>query len=85
MAALIPTPAILDLATYTKPYVTPRALADYLGLSYRTIYHHIDKGTIQAVKIGGTLKIPLVEARKFASGTPARPALDADAPSAVCD
>lgn len=65
------TTPIKDLATHPKPFVTIEALAEYLEVSPRTLYHHIEKGSLKANKVGGLLKIPLEEARRFAS-VPAR-------------
>lgn len=69
----------IDLDTYAKPYVRLQDLAGLLGISPRTVYHHIEKGTLKAVKIGGLLRIPIAEARKYAAGTP-RPPNDPDGP-----
>jgi len=60
---------IADLSTHPRPYVGIEALADYLEISPRTVYHHIERGLLQAVKIGGSLKIPLSAAQSYASGS----------------
>jgi len=65
MAKTLP---ITDLATHPKPHVSIDALAEYLEISPRTVYHHIERGKLQAVKVGGVLRIPLDEARRYASG-----------------
>ncbi|AWB43416.1 transcriptional regulator [Paenibacillus sp. CAA11] len=36
-----------------------------LGLSYNTVYRLINNGTINAVKIGGSIRIPQAALRKF--------------------
>ncbi|OBY76512.1 hypothetical protein BBG47_26680 [Paenibacillus sp. KS1] len=36
-----------------------------LGLSYNTVYRLINYGTINAVKIGGSIRIPQAALRKF--------------------
>lgn len=69
---LVMATPIKDLATHPRPFVSIGALAEYLEISPRTVYHHIEKGTLKANKIGGRLKIPLEEAQRFAS-VPARP------------
>ena len=57
---------IRDLRTYRKPFVTPDQLADYVGVTRRTIYHHIEKGALRVVKIGRLVRIPSAEARRYA-------------------
>lgn len=60
------TRKIDDLATYPRKFVTPMQLADYVAVSRRTIYHHIEKGALRAVKIGGMVRIPIKDARAYA-------------------
>lgn len=38
---------------------------EILGLSYNTVYRLTNNGTIHAVKIGGSLRIPQGQLRKF--------------------
>lgn len=38
---------------------------EVLGLSYNTIYRLINNGTINATKIGGSIRIPQAALRKF--------------------
>lgn len=57
---------LIDLATHPHKYVRPRDLAVYCVVSLRTIYHHIDKGALHAVRIGGVLRIPIESARAYA-------------------
>lgn len=64
-------PPIDDLATYSKKYVTPAQLAAYVGITRRTIYHHIDKGALRVVHIGGVIRIRIRDARTYA-GEPVR-------------
>lgn len=59
-------PPIENLATYRKRYVTPAQLADYVCITRRTIYHHIDKGAIRVVHVGGALRIRTTDARRYA-------------------
>jgi excisionase family DNA binding protein len=65
------TEPIKDLETYPKQLLTLEAFADYLQVSPSTLYRHINKGSLAAVKVGGLLRIPIEEARRFAS-IPAR-------------
>jgi excisionase family DNA binding protein len=60
---------IVDLKTHPKPFVTVAELIDYTEVPKRTMYHHIEKGVLKAVKIGGCLKIPIEEARRYVKGT----------------
>lgn len=72
---------IKDLDTHPKPFVTVAEFIAYTEIPRRTMYHHIEHGKLKAVKMGGTLKIPIAEARRFVA-VPARPDLDTD-PKAV--
>lgn len=38
---------------------------EMLGLSYNTVYRLINNGTIKAVKIGGSIRIPQAALRMF--------------------
>lgn len=38
---------------------------EVLGLSYNTVYRLTHSGTIHAVKIGGSIRIPQASLRKF--------------------
>lgn len=60
------TVPIRDLATWPHPTVRPRQLADYLGISRRTIYRHIETGVLRTVKRGGLRLIRLADARAYA-------------------
>lgn len=60
---------ITDLTTHPKPFVTVAELMDYTEVPRRTMYHHIEKGVLKAIKIGGCLKIPIDEARRYVRGS----------------
>lgn len=60
-------PEILSLATYRKKFVRPLQLARYTGVPERTIYHHIEKGALPALKRGGLLVIRIEVAREYAA------------------
>lgn len=63
------TQPITDLSTFSGKYVTPMQLAVYVGVTRRTIYHHIEKGALRAVPLGDSqrvLRIPIAEARRYA-------------------
>ncbi|MBW2645109.1 MAG: helix-turn-helix domain-containing protein [Deltaproteobacteria bacterium] len=47
-----------------KPLLRPDEVADYWSVAVSTIYSWIDQGVIQAVKKGGTIRIPREEALK---------------------
>jgi excisionase family DNA binding protein len=66
MAGRPATRAIPDLRTYRKRFVTPIQLAEYVGVTRRTIYTHIEKGALPAKKIGGVIRIPTSAAREYA-------------------
>jgi excisionase family DNA binding protein len=61
----MPHEPIGDLRTCSRRYLSPLQLAEYAGVARRTIYHHIDKGALRAVKVGGVLRIPIREARRY--------------------
>lgn len=56
---------IKDLQTYPKKYVSPMQLAEYIGVTRRTIYHHIEKGALGAVRRMGVVRIHVAEARRY--------------------
>ena len=66
MAGRPSTSPITDLRTYTRRFVTPIQLADYVGVTRRTIYNHIDKGALKIRKIGGVIRIPRESALEYA-------------------
>lgn len=59
-------PVTDDLAHYPRKFIAPGQLARYLNVSRRTIYHHIEKGALSVRKIGGVVRIPIDEARRYA-------------------
>lgn len=59
-------PEIESLATHRGKFVRPLQLSRYTGISIRTIYHHIDKGALLAVRRRGILVIRIEIARKYA-------------------
>ena len=56
---------IIDLSSYERKYLSPIQLAEYAGVTRRTIYNHLDKGALRAVKVGGVLRIHVAEARRY--------------------
>lgn len=60
---------ITDLKTHPKPFVTVAELIDYTEIPRRTMYHHIEKGALKAIKIGGCYKVPIEEARRYVQGS----------------
>ena len=65
MAGRPRTPMIQDLATYPRQFLSPIQLALYVGVTRRTIYHHIDKGALRVRHIGGVIRIDIAEARRY--------------------
>ena len=63
----------VDLRTTARPFISPLALAEYLDVSRRTIYFHIERGEIPAIRVGRQLRIPVEDARKFAGLPPSMP------------
>ena len=59
-------PVADDLAHYPRKFIAPIQLARYLNVTRRMIYHHIEKGALHARKIGGVVRIPIDEARRYA-------------------
>ncbi len=57
--------AIDDLLTVTKP-VSLIQLADYIGVTRRTLYTHVEKGALRVVKRGGVIRVTPREARRYA-------------------
>lgn len=60
-----PRTPLTDLRTYPCKYIRPQDLSKYVDVPIRTIYHHITKGALHAVKIGKTLRIPIEDARVY--------------------
>lgn len=63
-------PSIRDLATHPYPYVTVQELAECLRVHPETIYRHIEKGALRAVRIGAAVRISIVEACRYAGEPP---------------
>lgn len=57
----------IDLDTTTRRYLTPEEYACTLSISLRMVYHHIEKGSLHAVRIGRVMRIPIRSARVWAS------------------
>jgi excisionase family DNA binding protein len=63
---------ITDLATHPAHFISIPELADYLGVSRRSLYHQIDKGALAAVRMGGVLRMRTSEVRRYCQAEPAR-------------
>jgi len=48
-----------------KGFVSPRELAEYLGLNYRTILKMIKEGRLKAIRVNSRLRIPLSEVERI--------------------
>lgn len=59
------TSVIDDLKTEQRKFVSVQELAEYWGVSTKTLYRHIDKGALAAEKIGGCVRIPIAAARSY--------------------
>lgn len=57
----------MPLLQYSRD-LTPKELADLTHKSVVTIRHHIRKGALPAYKQGGSVKIRLEDAEKYAEG-----------------
>jgi excisionase family DNA binding protein len=64
---------ITCLATHPKKFVTVDELALYLELPHRTLYHHIAKGALPALRFGRLIRIPIADARSYAGEPPPPP------------
>lgn len=60
-----PRAVLTDLEKYPHKFLRPQQLSVYADLPIRTIYYHIQKGALHAVKIGGSLRIPISVAREY--------------------
>lgn len=40
-----------------SPYLSPKELSKWLGVTLRTVYNWIEQGHVPAIKIGHTLRI----------------------------
>ena len=61
---------IENIHTYPKRYVSLLQLAEYLDMERRTIYYHVEKGALRVVRRVGVLRVPIDEARRYASFDP---------------
>ena len=60
-----PRTPLTDIRTYSAKYVRPQQLAVYADVPIRTIYYHIQKGALHAVRIGCRLRIPTQIAKQY--------------------
>ncbi len=58
---------IEDLDTTTAKFLTFIQLAEVLGVARRTLYYHAEKGALKVTKRGGVRRIPIGEARRYAT------------------
>lgn len=69
----MPFPAMSLSMELTKVFYSPKAVAEMLGVSPRTILYRIHKHQVQAIKLSGTYRIPIGEvARLTGASLPAR-------------
>jgi excisionase family DNA binding protein len=57
------TPA--DFGIPYKPTFSPREIAEYLGVSVRTVRREIEDGNLRALPIRGSLRIPIDELKAY--------------------
>jgi excisionase family DNA binding protein len=50
-----------------KYFLSPKELADYFGVSLKTIYRRIEKREIPFYKIGGSIRLKKEDIEKYAS------------------
>lgn len=48
-----------------RPTFAPEDFAEYVGVSVRTIYREIEDGNLRALRIRGSLRIPLIELKHY--------------------
>lgn len=56
----------IDLARTQKQFISLDEFADTIGVSRRTLYNWITAGQLQTVKIYGSRRVPIAEARRLA-------------------
>lgn len=56
---------IEDLGVPYKPTFAPREIAEYFGVSVRTVQREIEDGNLRAVIVRGTPRIPLAELKRY--------------------
>ena len=65
-AADVGTPLTLhDFAVPYKPTFSPHEVADYFGVDARTIYREIEGGLLRALRVRGSLRIPMTELEAY--------------------
>lgn len=69
MPAALPSLTEDSLRTLRKP-VSLIQLADFMGVTRRTLYTHIEKGALKVVKRGGVIRVTPNEARRYAGVKP---------------
>jgi len=55
---------MIDLATTTKRYLNAVEVMDVLSVSRRTVYRWVEQGRVEAVVIGGTIRISVESIRQ---------------------
>lgn len=55
---------MIDLMTTEKQFLRPDEVMEIVGISRRTLYYWIEHRRLSAVKIGGTIRIPVEDLRK---------------------
>jgi excisionase family DNA binding protein len=60
---------IADLRTYRRRFVSAAQLADYVGVTRKTIYQHIRKGALPVHKMGGVVRIRKADALAYVGET----------------
>lgn len=56
----------IDLARTQKQFISLQEFADTIGVSRRTLYNWITAGHLATVKIRGSRRVPIAEARRLA-------------------
>lgn len=56
---------IRDINTHPEPHVTVIEFADYLTVSEDTVYRLVEKGALEGVRVGRSLRIKTESARMF--------------------
>lgn len=58
---------IRDLDRHDEPFISVMELAQYWGVSEKTIRRDIDKGALRVMRVGsaGLIRIPIAEARAY--------------------
>lgn len=56
----------IDLARTSKQFISLDEFAETIGISRRTLYNWITAGKLDTIKIYGSRRIPIAEARRLA-------------------